>query len=306
MKKDIYQSITDRLIAAIENGTLPWRRDWKLGNGSGYGMPHNAVSGRAYRGINLMLLLSEQVEKGYTSTGWITPRKAIEHKLNFKGQKTTEVVFWKRMSKTDTDDNGTDTKRSFMFAKSYRVLNLDQCEGNKDALKGHKALEIPEEIAEPHALLESVRDGLAITLQHGGDRAFYSPSADFVQMPPREAFKTEAGYLGTGMHEFVHSTGHKSRCNREFGKRFGTEAYAAEELVAELGSCFLQELLNVEMDTENHASYLANWLKVLKDDKRAIFTAASKAQQACDYILDAAGLQDMPVYDDDKQAVQAA
>ncbi len=303
MKASIYKRITDNLIAAIESGTLPWRRDWKLGNGGGYGMPHNAVSGRAYRGINTMLLLCEQAEHGYTSTGWITPRKAIENELDFKGQKTTEVVFWKRMSKTDAD---TGEKNSFMFAKSYRVLNLDQCKGDKEKLKGHKALEIPEEIADVDDLVQAVRDGMTIKVNHGGDRAFYQPGNDFIQMPPKDAFKTETGYRATFMHETTHSTGHKSRCDRSFGKRFGTEAYAFEELVAELGCCYLQATLGIEMDVENHASYLNNWLTVLKDDDRAIMTAASKAQQAVDYILDAINIKELPVYDNGDSDKEAA
>lgn len=304
MKSDIYQRITDKLIAIIEGGVNPWQRDWKLGNAFP-GMPHNAVSGRGYRGINLMILVAEQIDKGYTSTGWITPKKAIEHGLNFKGQKTTEVIFWKRSTKAEPDPNGGDDKvKSFMWAKSYRVLNLDQCEGDKSKLKGHKALELPAEIADTNDLCVKVGEAIEVTVKHGGDRACYIPSADEVHMPPLKAFKTEAGYIGTHMHEYVHATGHKSRCDRgvkAMQSRFGTEAYAFEELVAELGACFLQETLGIEMHTENHASYLDNWLTVLKGDKRAIFTASSKAQQATDYILDRAGIKDAPVYDEDEE-----
>ena len=303
MKKSIYDKVTDRMIELLEQGTAPWQRDWKLGNGGGYGMPHNACTGYAYRGINLMLLMCEQVEKGYTSTGWITKgalfKLGREHKgeLDWKGQKFTEVVLWKP---TERKDPTTGEKKESVFATSFLVMNLDQISGIEkvaDKLKGFKALELPEEIEEPHTLMEAVRDGLDIKLNHGGDRAFYSPSEDFVQMPPRKSFKSEEGYIGTGMHEFVHATGHKSRCDRgakAMQGRFGTEAYAFEELVAELGSCFLQEALGIEMHTENHASYLASWLKVLKDDKKAIFTAASKAQKAADYILEAAGIKEAP------------
>jgi len=298
LANDIYQRVTDGLIAALESGVMPWRRDWALGNGGEWGMPHNAVSGREYRGINLMILIGEQVEKGYTSTGWITPKKAIENELNFKGQKCTEVIFWKRMSKKDAD---TGENSTFMFARSYRVLNLDQCEGDKSKLKGHKALEIPEDLENMDALVPAIEKGLGLKVRHGGDRAYYSPDQDFIGMPPKDAFKTESGYRGTFLHESTHATGHKSRCDRQFGARFGTEAYAFEELVAEIGCCFLQATLNIDMDTENHASYLENWLKVLKDDKRAIFTAASKAQAACDYILDAIEIKELPDYSDNQK-----
>jgi antirestriction protein ArdC len=306
MKASIYQRITNKLIAILESGANPWQRDWTLGNGGGYGMPHNAISGRAYRGINLMLLTAEQIVNGYQSTGWITKGKLYELAkadgvtLNWKGQSPTEVVLWKRSEKKDS---ATGERSSYMWAKTFWVWNLDQIDGIEDCadkLKGYKALEIPEEIADTHALVAAVSKGLDIKVNHGGDRAFYNPGSDFIQMPPKDAFKSEAGYLGTFMHESTHATGHKSRCDRgvkAMQGRFGTEAYAFEELVAELGSCFLQGTLGIEMHTENHASYLANWLKVLKDDEKAIFTAASKAQKACDYILDKTGIKEMPVYD---------
>ena len=293
LANDIYQRVTDGLIAALEAGVSPWRRDWSLGNGGG--MPHNANSGREYRGINLLVLLAEQYDKGYSSTGWITPRKAIEAGLNFKGQKTTEVIFWKRTSKTETNsDTGERETRNFLFARSYRVLNLDQCEGDKSKLKGNGSLEVPDDIADK--LVPALKQGLDIDVRHGGDRAFYSPTHDFIQMPPQKAFKSETGYRATFLHEGVHATGHKSRCERDFSGRFGTEAYAFEELVAEIGCCFLQEILGIKADVENHASYLETWLEVLKGDKRAIFTAASKAQQAADYILDALDIKELPDY----------
>lgn len=311
MKQSIYERITNNLIALIEKGTNPWQRDWKLGNGGGYGMPHNAISGKAYRGINLCVLMCEQVDKGYTSTGWITRGKlyelAKEFDLDWKGQKSTEVVLWKPTKRTD---KATGEKKDSIFAASFRVFNLDQIKGIEaaaDKLKGFKALELPEEIEDPHALVDAVRDGLDITVNHGGDRAFYNPGSDFIQMPPRDAFKSEEGYIGTFMHESVHATGHKSRCDRgvkAMQGRFGTEAYAFEELVAELGSCFLQGTLGIDMHTENHASYLVSWLKVLKDDKKAIFTAASKAQKAADYILENAGIKEayVPASESEKEA----
>lgn len=298
MKADIYDRITGKLIELLETGVMPWRRDWKLGNGGGFGMPHNAISNRAYRGINLLVLLMEQTFHGYTSTGWITPKKAIENKLDFKGQKTTEVIFWKRMTRKDKQ---TGDESTFMFARSYRVLNLDQCKGDKSKLKGHKALEMPPALEDTDALITAIESGLDIEIKHGGDQAFYQPDNDFIMLPPKDAFKSENGYRATSLHEATHATGHKSRCDRSLRGRFGTEAYAAEELIAELGSCFLQETLGIEMDVENHASYLQNWLKVLKDDKRAIFTAASAAQKAVDYLLDKLDIKKLEVYDNAKQ-----
>lgn len=283
---DLYKRITDRIVTALEAGTLPWRKPWKDGNGAAYGFPHNAVTGRAYRGINVWLLMMEAEEKGYQSTGWITPKAAKEHGLDFAGQRTTEVVFWKKSTRTVEGDDGTEQTKSFLWARSYRVLNLDQCEGDKSKLKGHNALAVPEEFDDVDDLTVAVSRALEIEVKHGGDRAFYQPSKDFICLPPLEAFDSDTVYRATLLHESVHATGHKSRCDRDLTGRFGTEAYAAEELIAELGSCYIQAALDIDMDTPNHASYLASWLRVLKDDSKAIFTAASKAQQAVDYLFD--------------------
>jgi antirestriction protein ArdC len=291
----VYQRITDRIVEALEAGTLPWRRTWDEGNDAGYGMPHNATTGRPYRGMNVWLLMMEAEDKGYTSTGWITPNQAKKFELDFTGAKTCEVVWWKKSTYTDED---TGEKRTFMYCKSFRVLNLDQCDGDKSKLKGHKSLEIPEEISEVDDLTAAISAGLEIKIKHGGDRAFYQPARDFIQMPPQKAFHGDTEYRATLLHESVHATGHESRCNREFGGRFGDESYAFEELVAELGSTYLQASLDIPMDLPHHASYLASWLKVLKGDPKAIMTAASKAQQAVDHLLDKLDITEAPVYEE--------
>ncbi|HNP36489.1 MAG TPA: zincin-like metallopeptidase domain-containing protein [Woeseiaceae bacterium] len=283
----LYQRITDRIVKALEAGTLPWRKGWSEGNSAAYGMPHNAVTGRAYRGINVWLLMMEAEEQGFTSTGWVTPNKAKELELDFKGAKTCEVVFWSKSKReVETDDGGTETK-TFMWAKSYRVMNLDQCRGDALAkLKGHKVLELPEEIATGDALGEAVSAALEIEIKHGGDRACYSPSCDLIRMPPTNAFNSEVVYRATLLHEATHATGHKSRCDRDLKGRFGTEAYAFEELIAELGSCYIQAALGIDMELPNHASYIKSWLRVLKDDPKAIMSAASMSQKAVDYLLE--------------------
>jgi antirestriction protein ArdC len=235
--------------------------------------------------------MCEAEEKGYTSTGWLTVNQAKKFELDFRGQKTTEVVWWKRFEKVDEE---TGEKKSFMSCRSFRVLNLDQCEGDKAKLKGHRALEIPEEMHDTDHLCDAVSQALELTVKHGGDRAFYSPTHDFIQLPPQPAFETDDEYRATLFHEGIHATGHKNRCDREFGGRFGDQSYAFEELIAELGSTYLQACLGIDMDLPNHASYLANWLKVLKEDSKAVMTAASKAQQACDYLLTRMGLADAP------------
>lgn len=293
---DLYKRVTDRIVTALEAGALPWRRGWKQGNRAAYGFPHNAVTGRAYRGLNVWLLMMEAEDNGYTSTGWITPKAAGEAGLNFAGQRTTEVVFWKKSTRPVETDDGDVKSKSFMWARSYRVLNLDQCEGDKSKLKGHKALELPEELQDTDDLTVAVSRALAIEVKHGGDRAFYQPANDYICLPPIDAFDTETVYRATLLHEGVHATGHKSRCDRDLQGRFGTEAYAAEELIAELGSCYVQAALGIDMEVPNHASYLASWLKVLQNDTKAIFTAASKAQQAVDYLFDRLDITEAPTY----------
>ena len=156
---------------------------------------------------------------------------------------------------------------------------------------------MPPALEDTDALITAIESCLDLEIKHGGDQAYYQPANDFIMLPPKDAFKSDTGYRATALHEATHATGHKSRCDRTLRGRFGTEAYAAEELIAEIGSCFLQETLGIEMDVENHASYLQNWLKVLKDDKRAVFTAASAAQKAVDYLLDKLDIKKMETYD---------
>jgi len=287
-KRDVYQEITDRVIAALERGVNPWRKPWtSTGSAAASGMPHNAVTGRPYRGINVALLMIETMEKGYQSTGWITPKRAMEAGLNFKGQKTTEAVFWKKLRVKDRDaepiEDGEPPEREILMAKTYRVLNLDQCEGDKSKLKGCRA---PADLSEKSGseLADLLSEGLGVTIRHQGDQAFYAPHFDQIVVPPVEVFTSDAGYRGTLLHEATHAAGAAHRLERDLKGRFGSESYAAEELVAELGATYLQALLGIEGDLEHHASYADSWLKVLQGDKKAIFTAASKAQAAADYI----------------------
>jgi antirestriction protein ArdC len=288
-KFDVYQTITDQLIEALEAGVNPWRKPWKFDGDTAatLGMPHNATNGHPYRGINALVLMVETMRHGYQSTGWITPKRAIEAGLNIKGAKTTMVVFWKKSRFTEKDSaTGEESTREVMWAKHYRVLNLDQCEGDKSKLKGNGALAdmsqtSGSELAEQLDAALSLRGGV----KHQGSRAFYAPSEDAIVVPPVDLFESDHGYAGTILHEAVHSTGAKHRLDRDLKGRFGSESYAAEELVAELGATYLQAMLGIEGDLEHHASYLDSWLKVLKSDKKAIFTAASKAQAASDYVL---------------------
>ena len=291
-KQNVFDRITATILEKLEAGVLPWRKTWAEGNAdNGLALPRNANSGRAYNGLNRLVLMIEALDKGYTSNLWITPNQCKKAGLDFRGTKTTEVIFWKRTErKVEKSDGSEETKRG-MFAKSFRVLNLDQVKGDKSQFEKREAPRV--EFTTPE-LAERIRDGLGLSaLEHGGDRAFYAPSADLIKMPPVEAFECEGSYQATLLHEATHATGAKHRLDREFGARFGDERYAVEELVAELGAAFLSEVLGVEGDLiDNHASYLDHWVKVMKGDARAILTASSKAQAATDLILEALGVED--------------
>lgn len=296
--KDLYQRVTDRVVAALEAGTLPWRKGWKDGNSAAHGFPHNATTGRAYRGINVWLLMMEAEELGYQSTGWLTPKQALALKLDFKGEKTTEVVFWSRSTR---QVEGEDKPRTFMWAKSYRVLNVDQCKGDKSKLKGVDSLRMPEEISTPDELCNAIAQALEVSIKHGGDRACYVPSRDMIMLPPQDSFESDDEYRATLLHESTHSTGHKSRCDRDLKNSFGSEGYAWEELVAELGCTYIGAALDMPMDIPNHASYLANWLKVLKGNPKALMQAASAAQRAVDYLFDKLDIAEIPEYQRDER-----
>lgn len=269
---DIYQDVTDKIIAALETGTAPWLRPWRSGVGTGL-VPHNAVTGRAYNGINFLVLSCAP----YASNGWLTYKQAQELGGNVrKGEKGTHIVFW---SFPKIEDKETGKEKVIPFAKPYTVFNLDQCEGIDTAkLKTFTPAIMGETPINDIAARHNVR------LNHGGDKAFFSPMSDSIGMPSADAFKSPDHYASTLAHELVHWTGHESRLARKFGNRFGNEDYAFEELIAEIGSAFVCAATGIALDGLQHADYVASWLKVLKGDKRAIFTASSQAKKAAEYL----------------------
>lgn len=287
MAFDIYQDVTDRIVAMLENGVRPWAPQWDA-KGSCPVIPTRA-NGEPYRGINVALLWGAAEARGFTSQRWMTFNQAKElGGCVRKGAKAERVVYWGSF-KTPGDDGDDDGEggKTRLFAKSYSVFNVTEIEGLPASYyEGSEPLPEIERIAKAEAWVS----GIGADVRHGGNRAFFSPSQDFVQMPPAGAFPVIENYYSTLGHELTHWTGHKSRLDREFGKRFGNSAYAFEELVAELGAAFSMARLGISAEPrEDHASYLASWLEVLKGDKRAIFTAASKAQAACDLLFKLAG-----------------
>lgn len=290
-REDVYARVTARIVEELEKGARPWLKPWSVTHTAGRITKPLRANGTPYRGVNVLLLWGEAMANGYTAPIWMTYKQAQELGAQVrKGERGSLVVYADRFTKTEKDDSGEDRAREIAFMKGYTVFNVEQVDG----LPAHYYAK-PENPLPLTARIEAAERFAAntrATIKHGGNRAFYAPHPDFVQLPPFEAFKDAESYYATLTHELTHWTGHASRCAREFekGHRFGSEGYAFEELVAELGAAFLCADLGITPEPrEDHAAYLASWLKVLKGDKRAIFSAAAHAQRAADYLL---GLQD--------------
>lgn len=287
MKKDIYQTITNRIIADLEKGVRPWMKPWSVANGAGrISLPLRA-NGIPYRGINILMLWSQAIEKGYASPHWMTFKQAKElGAFVRKGEQASEVVYASTLSRTETDAHtGEESERNIPFLKSYAVFNAEQIDGLPETF-----LSLPAKTLDPMQRIERAEAFVRATgadIRHGGGKAYYHVAEDRVQMPLFETFVDAESYYATVAHELTHWTRHKTRLDREFGrKRWGDEGYATEELVAELGAAFLCADLELTPEVrDDHASYIANWLTVLKNDKRAIFTAAGYAQKAADYLM---------------------
>ena len=275
-RSSVYDQITDRIIAMLESGTVPWRKPWK----SESIFPRNLVSKKAYRGINVFLLHA----MGYESPFWLTFRQALELGGNVrKGEKACPVVFWKRI---DIEGRELGEKQKIPMLRYYHVFNLAQCDGIK--IFPAPAIDTPSISlpAKPEEILLHMPERPEI--QHGMRKAYYSLSADIVGMPDKSQFETGAAYYATLFHELVHSTGHRTRLNRPTvteNAGFGSDPYSKEELIAEMGAAFLCGQAGIESTLENSAAYLAGWLEQLRNDKTLIIQAAAQAQKAADFIL---------------------
>lgn len=285
MAVNLYQNVTARILAELETGTAPWVKPWSATPGKN--IPHNAATGRPYSGANVVLLWLSA--GGFSTPRYLTFKQAKQLGGNVrKGEHGFTVYFVKPMvGKAKGDDesgNESGKGRTSTMLRAYTVFNVDQCENLPERVT------VPAEVKPRHnderdatidefvaATGADYRDG------QGGDRAYYNHGADFVAMPAFAAFNSAASYYATAFHELGHWTGAAKRLNREFGKRFGDKAYAAEELVAELCSAFLCAEFDIDGELR-HAGYIENWIQLLKDDARAFFTAASAAQKAADYL----------------------
>jgi len=282
---DLYARITGRIIAELEKGVRPWFRPWSAEHAEGRITRPLRHNGEPYSGINVLLLWSEAVARGFASPVWMTFRQALELGAHVrKGETGSMVVYAGRITRTETDEAGEESARDIPFLKSYTVFNTAQIEGLPERFHA-PAAPVASAIARiAHA--EAFFAACGSTIRHGGGSAHYNGASDHIQMPPFEAFRDAESYYATLAHEHVHWTKHPARLDRDFGrKRFGDEGYAREELVAELGSAFLAADLGLAPEPrEDHASYIASWLAVLKGDTRFIVSAAAHAQKAADFL----------------------
>lgn len=288
-RPDLYARVTNAIIADLEQGVRPWTKPWAAEHLAGRISRPLRSTGEPYSGINVILLWSEAVAQGYSAPIWITFRQALALGGHVrKGEHGSTVVYANRFSRTETGDDGQDVERQIPFLKAYTVFNVEQVEG----LPPHfHAVAAPQlETAQRVAHADDFFAAVGAEVRHGGDQAYYALQPDYVQMPPFECFADPEAYYATLAHEHTHWTRHPTRLNRDFGrKRWGDDGYAREELVAELGAAFLCADLGLELQPRpDHASYIASWLEVLKEDRRFIFTAAAHAQRAVDFLAQAA------------------
>ncbi|MCS6265227.1 MAG: DUF1738 domain-containing protein [Nitrospira sp.] len=285
-RKDVYTRVTDRIVADLEQSVRTWVKPWNAEHAAGKITRPLRHNGTPYSGINILMLWSAALAGGFAAPIWMTFKQALELNAHVrKGEKGSLVVYANSITRKETDDaTGDETEREIHFMKGYTVFNVEQIEG----LPAHYYAK-PEPRFNPIQRLEHAESffaNLRADIRHGGTQAYYAQEPDYIRMPPFEAFCDAQSYYATLAHESTHWTKHPSRLAREFGRKtWGDEGYAEEELVAELGAAFLCADLELSLTPrEDHASYIAHWLTVLKDDKRAIFRAAAHAQRAADFL----------------------
>lgn len=282
VKRDLYQEVTDKLIAAIEAGTAPWQRPWQ--NVAAAGLPMNGTTQRTYNGVNALLLMMTAQSEGYSDNRWYTFKQANELGAQVKkGSKSTPVYFFKMLNaKGEALEEGGaadgEQPRQIPFLTEYRVFHASQIEGIEPMAQ-------PTRKWTPLQAVQDLVERLKPDIRYGGNRAFYAPGPgqDFIQMPPEGAFPSAEAFAGTLAHELGHWTGAEHRLNRQFGT-WGTEAYAAEELRSEICSALVCADLGIATPIDNHAAYIGSWLKKLREDKFEIFRAAKDARKMVDFL----------------------
>lgn len=288
---NLYDEVTARIVAQLEEGRFPWVQPWASGSAAmvdgalAPGLPRNALTARCYSGVNILILWGAAIDRGYSSQSWLTFKQALDAGgCVRKGEQGTTVVYADRFTpeaeKEKARETGDDPK-SIAFLKRFTVFNVAQCEGLRPGLAAEPA-PLPERQIIPVA--EEVIAASGVDFRIGGDKAFYMPSLDMVQVPPQPAFYEQVNYYRTCLHELTHATGHASRLGRDLKNSFGSKDYAREELIAEMGSAFLCAALGI-VPTVRHADYIGSWLEVLREDNRAIFHAAGAASKAAEWLL---------------------
>ena len=290
---DVYKQVTDRIVSELEAGVRPWIQPWTASHAAGEASRPLRFNGIPYRGINVILLWLSALHGHYASPLWMTYKQAAELGGQVRrGEIGSLIVYADRFTRREVNENGESQESEIPFLKSYTVFNTEQI----DELPAHYYATSAPDLRSVERI-ERVEQFFAQTkadIRHGGGLPYYVQPADFIQMPVRDAFTDANNYYATLAHEVTHWTGHRSRLGRQFGReRFGDDTYAMEELVAEMGAAFLCADLGLTLEPRHdHAAYIASWLRVLRNDKRAVFTAASHAQRAADFVHN---LQPTPV-----------
>ena len=299
---NLYQQITDRIIADLEAGRVPWVQPWGTAN-AGIGMPHNAVSSRRYSGINVLTLWHAVVSRGFSNHAFLTFRQAAALGGSVRrGERGVGIIYTRRFVPSSegrrADTEGTATSGGIPFLKHFTVFSVDQC----DDLPEHICLPpppIPAGLILPHA--EELITATGADFRIGGPSAYYSPAHDYVTVPRPDDFHEPINWHRTALHELGHASGVAHRLNRDLSGAFGTKKYAFEELIAEINAAFCCASLGI-VPTVRHADYIGSWLDVLREDNRAIVRAASQASKAADWLLGFAPDTNLGMTDDEREA----
>lgn len=285
-RTNLYSEITDKIIAELEAGRVPWVQPWGTAAAQApLAMPTNASTGRTYSGINVLLLWGAVVERGFAGQSWLTFRQALSLGGNVrKGERGTTVVYADRFVPEDEKKRAAETgddPQAIPFLKRFTVFNVEQCENLPNGIAS-SAPPVPEGLIEPR--VEALIQATGIDFRIGGNRAYYVPAHDYVQVPPPQAYFEPINWHRTALHELGHASGAPHRLNRDLSGSFGSKKYAFEELVAEINAAFCCASLGI-VPTVRHVDYIGSWLEVLREDNRAIVRAASQASKAADWLL---------------------
>jgi len=289
MKRDLYAEVTARIVEELEQGAAPWVKPWSAT--AGQNVPQNAMTNRPYSGCNVILLWLAR-NRGWATPRFLTYKQAIEAGGNVrKGEHGTKVYFVKQLQLRDANGEDADI-RIVPMLREYTVFNVDQCENLPESITAGRPMRVRNPDTRD-ALADQFLRSTGADIREGHGEAYYVQSQDFISMPAFEAFKGADHFYNVAFHELTHWTGHKARLDRDLKNRFGSREYAAEELIAELGAAFLSAEFGFDGDVRN-AGYVATWIDLLKADKRAFFTACSRASKAVDYLRGLALAEPVP------------